>query len=432
MTGSLLWPPSSSTAISRRPLHSLNEASRAIENESVVSSWAVAGKGTAAPELAAARQRTDVAVRQFRSDEPAFGDAGLSTAAIAALNQTNRGLDRIPQERGRVDGLTTDAAGARQFFLGVDYDLLGFGERVARDVADPDTAASLTRLFALERSQHELAREAGVYVAVLASGTQQDFSEWVSAQASVARYNAQFTNTASPAELQAYRNVVGADVATTNLPAAFPATAPAAGGLLRELPAEGQRSRPGHRRRERRGARRIDGHAHRRRLLDTRIYGGAAVFAMLLTLLLIWFVSRAVVGPVRRLTAAAREMSQHQLPALVESLRTGGDVSALQPTRIEVNSEDEIGELAQAFNDVEAVTMEVAQEQSRLLAQGHGRSLREPRPSQPEPARAPARAPRRPRAQRTRSGRARLAVQARPHGDAHAPQRREPAGAVRR
>ena len=50
-------------------------------------------------------------------------------------------------------------------------------------------------------------------------------------------------------------------------------------------------------------------------------------------------------------------MSQRQLPALVESLRTGGDVSAIQPARIEVQSEDEIGELAQAFNDVEAVTV---------------------------------------------------------------------------
>ncbi len=93
---------------------------------------------------------------------------------------------------------------------------------------------------------------------------------------------------------------------------------------------------------------------------------------MLLTLLLLWFVSRAIVGPLRRLTAAAREMSQRQLPALVESLRTGGDVSAVQPTIIDVQSEDEIGELAQAFNDVEAVTMEVAQEQSRLLRKGMG------------------------------------------------------------
>ena len=107
-------------------------------------------------------------------------------------------------------------------------------------------------------------------------------------------------------------------------------------------------------------------------LREVRIYGGLAVFAMLLTLLLIWFVSRAIVGPLRRLTAAAREMSQRQLPALVESLRTGGDVSEVQPVRIEVTSEDEIGELAQAFNDVEAVTLEVAQEQSRLLRKGMG------------------------------------------------------------
>ena len=47
-------------------------------------------------------------------------------------------------------------------------------------------------------------------------------------------------------------------------------------------------------------------------------------------------------------------------------------MSAIQPTRIEVQSEDEIGELAQAFNDVEAVTIEVAQEQSRLLRKGMG------------------------------------------------------------
>ena len=103
-----------------------------------------------------------------------------------------------------------------------------------------------------------------------------------------------------------------------------------------------------------------------------RLYGGAAVFAMLLTLGLMWFVSKAVVGPVRRLTAAAREMSQQQLPALVESLRTGGDVSTITPTVIDVQSEDEIGELAQAFNDVERVTLEVAQQQSILLRKGMG------------------------------------------------------------
>jgi signal transduction histidine kinase len=353
------------------PLRSLNQASRAIENESVVSSWSVAGGGTAAAELIDARARTDAAVRQFRAGEQAFADAGLSTDAVALLGTTNRGLAGIPRERGRVDALTTDAAGTRTFFLGVDDDLLAFGERVSRDVADPDTAGSLTRTFALERAQHELAREASVYVAVLASGKAQDFSEWVSAQGAVTRYRAQFTNTASPQELEAYQHVVGTAAPSSTLPASFPVTAPtpavyhadyqrqanqldqaisAVNGVVRDASTSSASAA----------------------LLDTRVYGGAAVFAMLLTLLLIWFVSRAVVGPVRRLTAAAREMSQRQLPALVESLRTGGDVSALKPTRIDVTSEDEIGELAQAFNDVEAVTMEVAQEQSRLLRKGMG------------------------------------------------------------
>ena len=106
-------------------------------------------------------------------------------------------------------------------------------------------------------------------------------------------------------------------------------------------------------------------------LSDTRVYGGATVIAMLLTLGLIWFVSRTVIRPVRRLTRVAREMSRRRLPQLVEALRTGGDVSALLPTPIQVVvSEDELGELARAFHDVEAVTMEVAQEQSRLLRKG--------------------------------------------------------------
>ena len=66
-------------------------------------------------------------------------------------------------------------------------------------------------------------------------------------------------------------------------------------------------------------------------------------------------------------------MSQRQLPALVESLRTGGDVERGRSRPVSrCNSEDEIGELAQAFNDVEAVTMQVAQEQSRLLRKGMG------------------------------------------------------------
>ncbi|MET0276654.1 MAG: HAMP domain-containing protein, partial [Acidimicrobiia bacterium] len=105
---------------------------------------------------------------------------------------------------------------------------------------------------------------------------------------------------------------------------------------------------------------------------DVWIYGGLAVFAMLLTVALTWLVARAVVRPLRKLTDGAREISQQQLPQLVEQLRVGGDVSHIELTHIDVSSDDEIGDLARAFEDVQAVTIDVAQEQSRLLRKGMG------------------------------------------------------------
>ena len=99
--------------------------------------------------------------------------------------------------RGQVDARTADAATTRDFFLGVDDHLLDFGERVARDLASSDVSASLTRVFALQRAQHELARGASIYIAVLASGAPQNFSDWIGAQSSVARYQQLFTDTAT-------------------------------------------------------------------------------------------------------------------------------------------------------------------------------------------------------------------------------------------
>ena len=153
---------------------------------------------------------------------------------------------------------------------------------------------------------------------------------------------------------------------------------------------------------------------------------------MLLTLLLIWFVSagdRRSAAPPHR--ARARDVAAPAARAGRVAAYRWRRRARCEPTRIDVQSEDEIGELAQAFNDVEAVTIEVARGAVAAAAQGHGRPVREPGAPQPEPARAAARAARRARAQRARPRRARRAVQARPHGDPHAPERREPARALR-
>ena len=79
--------------------------------------------------------------------------------------------------------------------------------------------------------------------------------------------------------------------------------------------------------------------------------------------------------PLRALTASARDLSEHRLPALVDSLHKGADVIATQLdslTPIEVQSEDELGELANAFNSVQQTTANVARQQVELLRKGIG------------------------------------------------------------
>ena len=84
---------------------------------------------------------------------------------------------------------------------------------------------------------------------------------------------------------------------------------------------------------------------------------------------------RSVNRPLRALTASARDLSEHRLPALVDSLHKGADVIATQLdslTPIEVQSEDELGELANAFNSVQQTTANVARQQVELLRKGIG------------------------------------------------------------
>ncbi|HEY7105515.1 MAG TPA: nitrate- and nitrite sensing domain-containing protein [Acidimicrobiia bacterium] len=358
------------------PMQSLDHLSRALENESVVTSWYVSSAGTAsatgAPsELRDARSRTDAATKVFRAAEPRFLDAGVSARAIASLHATNDGLDEIAAQRRSIDSLDASAASGRSFFLGVDDDLLSFGERVARDLEDPEASASVGRVFSLQQEQHDLAVEAGILTAVAASGVRADFGPWLSAITSQARERQRFTDGASTAEAHALAAALREPATADALPTAFPSTLPPPSAVVAEY--QDDAASLDH------AIDRVNGviSAASSERADTAqrdvlLYGGGAVLAMLLTIALIWFAARAVVRPVRRLTDAARDMSQTQLPQLVELLREGKDLSTFEPTRIDVTSEDEIGELAQAFYDVESVTIDVARQQSRLLRKGMG------------------------------------------------------------
>ena len=90
-----------------------------------------------------------------------------------------------------------------------------------------------------------------------------------------------------------------------------------------------------------------------------------AIVALAASVVIALLVGRTITSPLRRLTAAAGEV-RDQLPRLVEQVSTPGEGPDLTLMQIPVESTDEIGHLATAFNEVNQTTVEVAQEQAAL------------------------------------------------------------------
>ncbi len=105
---------------------------------------------------------------------------------------------------------------------------------------------------------------------------------------------------------------------------------------------------------------------------QVRLYVGGAVAALLLGLLLAAVVTRLITTSLRRLTRAARTISEESLPRLVDSLKHPETDLGLHPTPIDVKGADEFVQLANAFGVVEQTAIDVAAEQAATLRKGIG------------------------------------------------------------
>ncbi len=96
----------------------------------------------------------------------------------------------------------------------------------------------------------------------------------------------------------------------------------------------------------------------------------AAIGSVVLAVVLAKALTRRLV----RLTEAADDLAERQLPNLVEQLRTppeeGSDEQVDRPDPVDVHGSDEIGQLADSFNTVQTVAYDVAIEQGKMLEKG--------------------------------------------------------------
>ncbi|GLY39779.1 histidine kinase [Amycolatopsis sp. NBRC 101858] len=100
-------------------------------------------------------------------------------------------------------------------------------------------------------------------------------------------------------------------------------------------------------------------------LRDTALVLGALLGALAIALLVV----RSLVTPVRRLRAAALRAANEQLPETVRQVREGHDVDWRAVPGSGVDTEEEIGQLAHAFDDMHRQAVRLAVEQAELRKQ---------------------------------------------------------------
>ncbi|MFD0479664.1 nitrate- and nitrite sensing domain-containing protein [Nonomuraea thailandensis] len=105
------------------------------------------------------------------------------------------------------------------------------------------------------------------------------------------------------------------------------------------------------------------------RSAETRnaILAGSLIVALLIVVLLLTVaIARSMVGPLRRLRTEALEVAGFRLPDVVRQLRVSGDTSVRDVAPIEVEGNDEIGEVARAFDQVHRQAVRLAGEEAEL------------------------------------------------------------------
>lgn len=373
-----------------------NTLSHELQLEAILSATAMASEGLNAEvldQLEAQRIQTDSAAEAFEAaaagalvDEES--DAG--TQLLSRIESAQVRIVGLNVARKSVDDTQVDITVARSNFAESTQALLQVSAEIASNTKNPQLANQLRDLVLLNGYKATQARIDALLAGATATGllSVEDRNELTTDEANqesllealfrrrefidefaTAVNKALLRNTASPAELEnvikasletpvgqrlATTNAEWRDLATTNLENIFKVensivieTLDIAESLRSD--AEGERNLF---------------------VLGTLL---AVAFALFIALL----VSRATTRPLRQLTDAAYELSNEKLPSLVDQLRNpqatgdGGQVK-LALDAIDIDSHDEVGRLAEAFNAIQRVTIDVAEEQASLLRKGIG------------------------------------------------------------
>jgi signal transduction histidine kinase len=96
------------------------------------------------------------------------------------------------------------------------------------------------------------------------------------------------------------------------------------------------------------------------------LVGGLGLLAVILSILASFWIGRGLVQQLAALRRAALDLANNRLPSVVERLRAGQDVDVSAEAPPLESSQDEIGQVREAFNAVQRTAVEAAVDEARL------------------------------------------------------------------
>ncbi len=349
--------------------------------------------GAPTPALSADYARTNAAAAQVTS----LASAISSNSAYPAQVQADAAavLDRVDDlSHYRSAAATTEAPSLTVIndYSGAIADLFTLNDQIAQGSSDPALANTVRALGALSRTEDQASQQRGILYSALVAGQFEPgaAAALTSAQAAQAAEFAEFQSAATINQQQAYGNAVaGPQVdnaqamelqaiasgtnggnlvvtvpSTTSNMTASSANAPAVWntdmtktltdmrtveqGLVDSVIAQSRSLHAGATR--------------------TAVETGIEVLIVLIVVLMITIVvARSMVRPLRKLRTGALEVAGLRLPDTVRRMsETDGEGVSLEVEPIDVNSSDEIGEVARAFDQVHREALRLAANEAAL------------------------------------------------------------------
>ncbi|WP_412518828.1 nitrate- and nitrite sensing domain-containing protein [Actinomadura madurae] len=335
------------------------------------------------PELEAQQRQTDSVVRQVQAAASRINGSYGTEAVRDAATVTSR-ISGLRALRSLVVGTKVPAFIVLEKYTESAQELVAVLDGISQNVADETLAESSRALGALARAKEAVSRQRAVLLigARVRQLTPQELNELSAARAQEDGELAAFRGSASLDQAQRFEDTVvgtkvdqGKDLRQRVLQAAS-----TSGGLLpRSLgtarSANGIRAAMTDMIDKMRAVEKQLADAIKEQSDDNvsaartdAMIDGAIVTALLLIVLLITIVmARSLVRPLRRLQSGALDVASTRLPGLVDRLRDPeAAAGGIEVKPIEIDSTDEIGQVARAFDEVHREAVRLAADEAVL------------------------------------------------------------------